>query len=39
MGKCQVVIAGSVDNDFEPSEKLTDRPLERNGVHRPRERA
>ena len=31
MGKGRVVIAGSVNNDFEPLEKLTDRSLERDG--------
>ena len=31
MGKCRVVIAGSVNNDFEPLEKLTDQSLERDG--------
>ena len=39
MGKGRVVIAGSLNNDFEPLEKLTDRSLERDGAHGPRERA
>ena len=31
MGKGRVVIAGSVNNDFEPLEKLTDRPSDGMG--------
>ncbi|WZZ57312.1 hypothetical protein YC2023_057419 [Brassica napus] len=31
MGKGRMVIAVSVNNDFEPLEKLTDRSLERDG--------
>ena len=30
MGKGRMVIAGSVNNDFEPLKKLTDRSLDRD---------
>ena len=30
-----MVIAGSVNNDFEPLEKLTHRPSDRGGAHEP----